>query len=248
MEAATTAQHIDPVCGMTVDPATAAARSEFEGETVYFCCAGCKQKFDADPSRFTAKSSGEHDCCSGHSQATPDSHTASASQTPISVSASASQTTPVSISTRAPQPLVRLQRAAPVAKASSKDASVTLASQEEAQAREYRLMVRKFVFAAAVAVPVLLLMLAEYVPAMHDVLMSRQQLIGIALAALTLPVLAWSGGQFFAGAWNNFRNHNANMDTLVALGTGSAWAYSTVVAVAPRLFPEGTRGMYFDVS
>jgi Cu+-exporting ATPase len=38
------------------------------------------------------------------------------------------------------------------------------------------------------------------------------------------------------------------MDTLVALGTGSAWAYSTIVALAPGLFPEGTRGMYFDVA
>ncbi|HYX43173.1 MAG TPA: heavy metal translocating P-type ATPase, partial [Pyrinomonadaceae bacterium] len=49
-------------------------------------------------------------------------------------------------------------------------------------------------------------------------------------------------------AWNNFRNHNANMDTLVALGTGAAWAYSTVVAIAPNLFPAGTRGMYFDAA
>jgi Cu+-exporting ATPase len=248
MEAATTARQVDPVCGMTVDPATATAESRFEGETFYFCCAGCKQKFDAGPQRFIATSSGEHACCSGHSQSASESHPASASQTPVSISASASQTTPVSVSTRAPQTLVGIQRAAPVTKATSKDSSVTIASQEEAQAREYRLMMRKFVFAAIVAVPVLLLMLAEYVPALHEILMSRQQLIGIVSAVVTLPVLAWSGGQFFAGAWNNFRNHNANMDTLVALGTGSAWLYSTVVAVAPRLFPEGTRGMYFDVS
>ena len=56
------------------------------------------------------------------------------------------------------------------------------------------------------------------------------------------------GSQFFMGAWNNFRNHHANMDTLVALGTGSAWLYSTLVALWPGLFPAGTSGMYFDVA
>ncbi|HYO91781.1 MAG TPA: copper-translocating P-type ATPase, partial [Pyrinomonadaceae bacterium] len=49
-------------------------------------------------------------------------------------------------------------------------------------------------------------------------------------------------------AWNGLRNHNTNMDTLVALGTGAAWAYSTVVAIAPQLFPSGTAGMYFEVA
>jgi cation transport ATPase len=38
-------------------------------------------------------------------------------------------------------------------------------------------------------------------------------MIGIAAALLTFPVLAWSGSQFFMGAWNNFRNHNANVET-----------------------------------
>jgi len=121
-------------------------------------------------------------------------------------------------------------------------------SQEEAQAREYRTMMRKFWFAAAIGVPVLLTMLIEYVPSLREATMHWHQVIGIALAVLTFPVLAWSGNQFFVGAWNNYLNHNANMDTLVALGTGSAWAYSTIVAIAPGLFPEGTRGMYFDVA
>src|SRR5205085_6851880 len=93
-----------------------------------------------------------------------------------------------------------------------------------------------------------LTMLIEYVPSLSEATMPWHRVIGIASAILTLPVLAWSGNQFFVGAWNNFRNHNTNMDTLVALGTGSAWAYSTIVALAPGLFPEGTRGMYFDVA
>jgi Cu+-exporting ATPase len=43
---------IDPVCGMEVNPASAAGQSEHEGQTFYFCSPACKQKFDADPKRY----------------------------------------------------------------------------------------------------------------------------------------------------------------------------------------------------
>ncbi len=46
------AAHIDPVCGMTVDPAHAAGTSEYDGQTIYFCSSGCKVKFDADPAKY----------------------------------------------------------------------------------------------------------------------------------------------------------------------------------------------------
>ena len=42
----------DPVCGMVVDPANAKDRAEHDGQTLYFCCVGCKAKFLADPARF----------------------------------------------------------------------------------------------------------------------------------------------------------------------------------------------------
>ncbi|HYR29247.1 MAG TPA: YHS domain-containing protein, partial [Thermoanaerobaculia bacterium] len=44
---------VDPVCHMTVDPATAAGSSEYEGETIYFCSLGCKARLDADPAKYT---------------------------------------------------------------------------------------------------------------------------------------------------------------------------------------------------
>jgi Cu+-exporting ATPase len=112
----------------------------------------------------------------------------------------------------------------------------------------YRTMMRKFWFATIVGLPLLLMMFTDFVPAWRHALMPWHRTIGIAAALLTLPVLVWSGNQFFLSAWNGLRNHNTNMDTLVALGTGAAWAYSTVVAVAPQLFPAGTAGMYFEVA
>jgi YHS domain-containing protein len=43
---------IDPVCGMTVEPATAAGSSEYQGQTFYFCSTGCKRQFDSDPQQY----------------------------------------------------------------------------------------------------------------------------------------------------------------------------------------------------
>jgi Cu+-exporting ATPase len=43
---------LDPVCKMEVNPASAAAQSEWGGQTFYFCSKECKDRFDADPTRF----------------------------------------------------------------------------------------------------------------------------------------------------------------------------------------------------
>ena len=45
----------DPVCSMDVDPKKAAAQSNYEGQMIYFCAVGCKQKFDADPEKYLSK-------------------------------------------------------------------------------------------------------------------------------------------------------------------------------------------------
>lgn len=52
----------DPVCGMQVDPKTAAGKSEYQGHTYYFCSLGCKQSFDKDPQKYLKSQghSGEH--------------------------------------------------------------------------------------------------------------------------------------------------------------------------------------------
>lgn len=42
----------DPVCGMDVDPATAAGKSEYQGQTYYFCAPGCKKAFDKEPEKY----------------------------------------------------------------------------------------------------------------------------------------------------------------------------------------------------
>jgi len=74
------------------------------------------------------------------------------------------------------------------------------------------------------------------------------QLTWINFGILTLGVMIATGGHFFTGAWKAFKHHNANMDTLIALGTGTAWLYSMVVSSVPELLPEMARHVYFEAS
>jgi len=50
----------DPVCDMDVDPKQAAGKSEYKGQTYYFCSPGCKKQFDKDPERYLGKESAQH--------------------------------------------------------------------------------------------------------------------------------------------------------------------------------------------
>ncbi|KAA1172764.1 copper-translocating P-type ATPase [Marinobacter salinexigens] len=70
----------------------------------------------------------------------------------------------------------------------------------------------------------------------------------LTLGGITFLVMALTGGHFYIGAAKAFRHHNANMDTLIALGTGTAWLYSIVVASVPELLPEMARHVYFEAS
>lgn len=51
--------YIDPVCGMEVEPETAAGESEYQGKTYYFCSTSCKSAFDRDPENYLGKSTGQ---------------------------------------------------------------------------------------------------------------------------------------------------------------------------------------------
>ena len=63
----------------------------------------------------------------------------------------------------------------------------------------------------------------------HDVLR-------LAMLALTVPVLVWPGRQFYRAAWSGLKHRSADMNTLIAVGTGAAFVYSTVATLIPAVF------------
>jgi len=65
---------------------------------------------------------------------------------------------------------------------------------------------------------------------------------------LTVPIIGWVGRRFFVGAWKALRHGSANMDTLIAMGTGAAFLYSVVAVAAPGLFPPGAAHPFFEAS
>ncbi|CAM3930308.1 Copper-exporting P-type ATPase A [Avibacterium endocarditidis] len=69
-----------------------------------------------------------------------------------------------------------------------------------------------------------------------------------AVGVLTLLVMIVTGKHFYQKAWQNLLNRTATMDTLVALGTGTAWLYSMFVCINPEFFPENARHLYFEAA
>ncbi|WP_035536925.1 heavy metal translocating P-type ATPase [Halomonas alkaliantarctica] len=121
-----------------------------------------------------------------------------------------------------------------------REAEKTRAEQE---AKQYKQRLKGSAYALALALP---LMLSMFVYHPHPV--GGGRLFWLVIGLLTLAVMAFPGRHFFVNAWKNFKHHQANMDTLVAMGTGTAWLYSmAVVAFAPWL-PEVAHGIYFEAS
>lgn len=120
-----------------------------------------------------------------------------------------------------------------------------LSEKEQADAAYYKRLIREMAVALGLGVPLMIygLFIGEMTVA------TTTERIGWLLVGLaTLAVMLFSGRHFYIGAWKSFRNHSANMDTLIALGTGTAWLYSMVVVFFPELVPEMARHVYFEAT
>jgi Cu+-exporting ATPase len=110
------------------------------------------------------------------------------------------------------------------------DARSGLGREEDARRAEARDLKRRLVTASALSLPVLIISMSHGRVPLFDVLwINRLQL------ALTTPVVFYCGAPFYRGAWAALRHGAADMNTLIATGTGAAFLYSLVATIAPRL-------------
>lgn len=121
------------------------------------------------------------------------------------------------------------------------------AAMEEAEEKEQRDLKRGFILAVSLTVPLLIVAMS------HGAIPGTDGAFGNWLQfALATPVVLGPGRRFFLLAWSALKHHTSDMNTLVALGTGAAWIYSTVALVAPGLFPHSEHGMmphiYFEAA
>lgn len=111
--------------------------------------------------------------------------------------------------------------------------------------KEYKTLKRKFLIGLVLAVIIFLGSSTHWFPWIPDFLSSFY-----VLWALTTPVQFWIGRQFYKGAWGAFKHRNADMNTLIAVGTSAAYFYSVAATVFPSLFAGAgiEPKVYFDTS
>ncbi len=113
--------------------------------------------------------------------------------------------------------------------------------EDAAQREEYRTLMRKFWFAAIVSISVMGLSYPDLIPGLHEWMPARSEtrrVVWALLGLISLPVLAWSGSQFFTGMWDALKHRAANMHTLIAIGISAAFLYSIVAVAWPDIFPK----------
>lgn len=119
-----------------------------------------------------------------------------------------------------------------------------------AREKEYKTLMKKFIFAAVLAVPVVFFSYPSLWGLQEEFRHGSEtlQFIWMIMGLLALPVMFWSGSQFYTGAWAAFKNHSANMHTLIATGISAAWLYSTMATYFPSLFPRAELAdQFYDV-
>ena len=215
----------DPVCGMTVDPQDCGGSFDYQGKTYYFCSADCMAHFRAGPEEYLASKEG-----------------------PIpSWLPCAAYTCPM-------HPEVRQVGPGPCPKCGMALEPEAMAAETAAENPELADMTRRFWISLALAAPVFAIGMSDLIPGQplqHAAGAAALKWIQLGLAT---PVVLWCGWPFFVRAWASLVNLSLNMFTLIAFGTGLAYAYSIVATLAPEIFPESFRGhggqvgVYFEAA
>ena len=256
----------DPVCGMTVDPATAKHRFDHAGETYHFCSARCAERFAQDPAQYLDGEAGDT-CCGehgGHNVSAPaDGYFCPMCPGVESERPAACPKCGMALEPAAIGPATRTQFTCPMHPEIVKDEPgdcpicgmalepVTV-SVDDAPNPELVDMTRRLWIGVALSVPLLVITMGELVPGLARLIGgSWNPWVQLILAS---PVVIWAGWPFFVRGWMSLVSRHLNMFTLIAIGTGSAYLYSLVAVLVPEAFPEGFRdpagkvGLYFEAA
>ncbi|MBN8756247.1 MULTISPECIES: heavy metal translocating P-type ATPase [Variovorax] len=218
----------DPVCGMTVTTQSKHVL-QHEGGSVYFCSAGCKSKFEADPTKYAKRS-------------------AQAAAPLVLAPADSAQTNPVgTIYTCPMHPEIRQDHPGncPKCGMSLEPEMPTLEEGEDPELKDFK---RRFFWTLPLTVVVTVLAMAGHRFQWFE--MGMQSWIEL---VLTVPIVLWAGWPFFERAVQSVANRSPNMWTLIGLGTAAAFVYSVVATVAPGVFPAsfvsmGRVAVYFEAA
>jgi Cu+-exporting ATPase len=225
----TGAAAIDPVCGMTVQPATAAGSHEYQGKTYYFCATSCLTKFRAEPIHYL----------------TPPEQRAPRVM-PVPSGGVVEYICPMD-----PEVLETQPGACRICGMALEPKVVSL---EDERNPELEDMTRRFWICLGPSLLVMLLAMADMIPGLSVPQTFTGSTRNWVQWLLATPVVLWGGWPFFERGWTSVVNRAPNMFTLIAMGTGAAYGYSTVATVAPTLLPssfrlhDGSIAVYFEAA
>src|ERR1700735_2183036 len=263
----------DPVCGMTVDPDRATAQTVHEGRALYFCSKGCATKFAAAPEKYlyvSAATARRNDFIVPQSESksskTESTGVRSKRRTAADYVCPMDPEVHQDHPGACPKCGMALEPAIPVQPASRVEYTCPMHSEiirsapgscpicgmalerrdvvlDQEENLELVSMTRRFWTSVALTTPILVLAMSDVIPGppLQNILsagvMGRIQLL------LATPVVLWAGWPFFERGWASIVNRSLNMFTLIALGTGTAYVYSVVAVLFPRIFPDSCRVM-----
>lgn len=229
----------DPVCGMTVDPATAKARADHAGKAWYFCSQRCHDRFVADPAAFTKAAAPDDSVArQDHAAHALHDHGAHAHHRAQERPGAAPVAAPSGRWTCPMHPEVIRDAPGSCPKCGMALEPMTPTADAEPSA-ELRDMTRRLVVGAVLSAPLLAWSMGEMVGLAVPVPREMAPWVQLALAT---PVVFWCGAPFFVRAAESVRNRLPNMFTLIAMGVGVAWGYSLVATIAPAGIPHAFGG------
>jgi len=221
----------DPVCGMSVDPATARYRVDYDGAPVYFCSERCRTRFLASPS------------------SEPTNVPAVAPSAAVPTRAHTAMSAVLYTCPMHPQIRREQSGSCPICGMALESVNAAAAAHNP----ELRDMTRRLWVGAVLAAPTFMLEMSAHFPpvGLHRYLSAHAS--GWIEFALGTPVVLWAGWPFFERAWASLLNRSLNMFSLIAVGVGAAYLYSLAATFLPGLFPptlrhDGTLPVYYEAA
>lgn len=222
-----TVLHIDPVCGMKVNPAMAAGKFDYQNTTYFFCNPRCREKFAANPEAIL--------------------HPTHKAEMPAEQEKAVEYTCPMD-----PEVVQIGPGICPKCGMALEPKVFSLTAAEDTS--EFDDMRRRFWICLALTLPVFLLAMSEMIPGQPVQHALGHWLVVWLQFALATPVVLWGGKPFFQRGWASIVNRSPNMFTLIAIGTGAAFGYSVVATLLPSIFPTSFKGhggevaVYFEAA
>lgn len=218
---------IDPVCGMKINPSTAkGGKSSFAGHDYFFCNSKCKIKFDSNPQKYLHPAEVKHEVSDADKNKM--------------------YTCPMHPEVRQKGP-----GSCPLCGMALEPEEISLEEESNPELIDFT---KRLKVSATLAIPLLLLAMSDLIPGQPVQHALPHWLYAGIQFLLATPIVLWGGLPFFDRGWSSVKNRKLNMFTLIALGTGVAYAFSIVATFFPGLFPErfrvhgGMVPLYYEAS